>query len=86
MGARSVFAALATQDFLLVDVDQHGLVPAPAGLRLKVASLAPHDGRMDLKGVATALIRPDGYVAWVGERPMREYFPRAELARWMRVP
>jgi 2-polyprenyl-6-methoxyphenol hydroxylase-like FAD-dependent oxidoreductase len=86
MGARSVFAALATQDFLLVDVDQQGIVPAPAGLRLKVASLAPHDGRMDLKGVATALIRPDGYVAWVGEQPMREYFPCAELARWMRVP
>jgi flavin-dependent dehydrogenase len=51
MGARSVFAALATQDFPLVDVDQHGIVPAPAGLRLKVASLAPHGSRMDLKGV-----------------------------------
>jgi hypothetical protein len=38
-----------------------------------------------LSGISTVLLRPDGYIASVIERPLDEYFPTLELDQWMRT-
>ncbi|WP_159846692.1 FAD-dependent monooxygenase [Nocardia sp. CY41] len=61
---RSLFATLADARHVLVDI-AGGL--APVG-ELPLARAVPIHDRPEWAGVTAALVRPDGYLAWVGSR------------------
>lgn len=82
-GTDSVFSLLRSQKFALIDLTGRSSLPAvDDGLPVVAASLQmPASG--SYRGIASALVRPDGHVAWVGELPLDRYLPQAEVAEWV---
>jgi 2-polyprenyl-6-methoxyphenol hydroxylase-like FAD-dependent oxidoreductase len=80
-----VFALLRQQDFVLLDLTGAARLPVPApGMRLKVAAASPAR-RPALDGLASVLLRPDGYIAWVSEEPLAHRIPEAEIREWLNI-
>jgi hypothetical protein len=84
-GASCVFELLQNQDFVLLDLTGSVIPSVPEGLRLKIGAIEKSCVGDDLSGLATVLLRPDGHVACVIERPLDEYFPMEELSRWLKI-
>jgi 2-polyprenyl-6-methoxyphenol hydroxylase-like FAD-dependent oxidoreductase len=81
--ADSVFSLLKSQKYVLLDLSGQSRLPSIGeGLPIVAASLAvPTTG--SLKGLASALLRPDGHIAWLSEVPFSKYLPQAEIEEWV---
>jgi hypothetical protein len=83
--AKGVFELLRRQYFVLLDLTGRMDLPqARAGLRVEVAA-ADAAGRAAFDGVASVLVRPDGHVAWAGDKPLDQHIPDAEIREWLNI-
>jgi 2-polyprenyl-6-methoxyphenol hydroxylase-like FAD-dependent oxidoreductase len=83
--AKSVFELLRRQYFVLLDLTGRVSLPQPRrGLRIEIAA-ADIAGRTALAGLASVLLRPDGHVAWAGDKSLDEHTPDAEIREWLNV-
>lgn len=81
--ANSVFELLRTQKFAVLDLTAASRLPAlDDQMPLAAASLAT-PAPIEFEGVATVLLRPDGHVAWAGDKPLSEGLPADELEKWL---
>lgn len=81
----SFFALLRRQQFVLLDLTGKAALPhANKDLPVVVASADP-GGRESLAGVASVLVRPDGYVSWASDKALNKYTPEAEARAWFRL-
>ena len=78
-----VFSLLKNQKYVLLDLSAVSRLPLIGeGLPIVAASLAaPATG--SYKGLASALLRPDGHIAWMSEVPFSKYLPQAEIEQWL---
>ena len=82
-GSDCVFTLLRKQKFVLLDLTAQSALPGFRGDQPIVAASLASPATGDLQDVASALLRPDGHVAWTGQRPLAEYLPRDEIAKWL---
>ena len=83
--AKNTFELLRRQYFVLIDLTGRVSLPQPGpGLRIEVATAETGD-RPVLEGIASLLMRPDGHVAWVSDKPLDEHIPEDEIREWLNV-
>jgi 2-polyprenyl-6-methoxyphenol hydroxylase-like FAD-dependent oxidoreductase len=81
-----LFELLRTQQFLLISLAGEEVSPPSHTKKvLGAVAVSPSD-HPELAGARALLVRPDGYIAWVGTEPLAQYFPNAEIAQWIKWP
>jgi 2-polyprenyl-6-methoxyphenol hydroxylase-like FAD-dependent oxidoreductase len=84
IGNTTVHRLLRKQKFLLLDLGAGSIPPLEPAMRERVECASGRAAPLvDLAELAALLVRPDGHVAWVGDRPLADGLPHAQLHRWL---
>jgi 2-polyprenyl-6-methoxyphenol hydroxylase-like FAD-dependent oxidoreductase len=83
-GASTVFELLRRQQFVLLDLAGNDVTTiTPLGGNVVIASASKAVDHPELIDLGAVLLRPDGHVAWAGERSLAEHIPLEEVSRWI---